>query len=155
MYYFAVKIPFTVRRSCKNNLSSDGFSHSWDIDCSLLENQAAGTLPASAGLVLVCVSGLTSKWVLGKTEHWTNLCNFSLHVMQLALLHVPCSCTWGITNIFAVFLKTEHIYFYNRDLPIKHHANIKWIWNSASFESVSHSCVEYANVNKGIARINN
>lgn len=34
-----------------------------DVDCSLCEKQASGTMPAIAGLVHVCVSGLTSKCV--------------------------------------------------------------------------------------------
>ena len=73
------------------------------------EREMAGTLPANAGLVHVCITALTSKCALCKTEHFMNLRNFSLHVAQLALLHTPCSFTLGITNIFAVFLRTKHI----------------------------------------------
>lgn len=46
----------------------------------LCVRELAGTLPASARFVNVCVSALTSKCEQCKTEHFMDLCNFSLHV---------------------------------------------------------------------------
>lgn len=85
----------TIRR----NLSLV-FSATTETCTALYLREMTGTLPASAGLVHVCISALISKCALCKREHFMNLWNFSLHVTQLALLHTPCSCTLGITNIF-------------------------------------------------------